>query len=251
MPDKQLPVIGVSACLRELRGRPQHSVGAKYLEALADCGPASPLIVPALGNRLDVARTAGLLDGLLLTGSLSNVHPPRYGQEPSARAEPYDLARDETVFALLEEAIRQQLPVFAICRGFQELNVALGGTLHPEIHEVDARDDHRAPQDEDLDIRYGERHEVRLKPEGRFATILETDRVTVNSLHRQGVDRLAPPLVAEGEAADGTVEAVAHKEAGFVLGVQWHPEYKARQNPVSRKLFAAFAEAARERAARR
>jgi putative glutamine amidotransferase len=152
---------------------------------------------------------------------------------------------------LILQALERGVPLLAICRGFQELNVALGGTLHAEVHGVPGRDDHRAPQEEDLDLRYGPRHPVRFVPGGAFERIAGSGEVWVNSLHRQGIDRLAPGLVAEGHAPDGTVEAVRAEAAGFALGVQWHPEYKAAANPFSMKLYGAFGKAARRRAAAR
>lgn len=204
------------------------------------------MIVPALGAELDIGAILERIDGVVLTGSLSNVHPKRYGAELHAAAEPYDEARDATTFPLIEGALEMGLPLLAICRGFQELNVALGGTLHAEVHAVPGRDDHRAPQVEDPDERYGPRHPVRFVTGGAFEAIAGAGEVWVNSLHRQGIDRLAPRLAAEGHAPDGTVEAVRVKDApAFALGVQWHPEYKAAANPFSMKLYRAFGDAAR------
>jgi putative glutamine amidotransferase len=240
------PLIAVSACLKTVGGHPIHSVGEKYLTAVSVGAGGTPMIVPALGADLDIAAILRRVDGLVLTGSLSNVHPSRYGAEPHPAAEPYDEARDATTFPLIEGALELGVPLLAICRGFQELNVALGGTLHAEVHAVPGREDHRAPQVEDLDERYGPRHPVRFVPGGAFETIAGAGEVWVNSLHRQGIDTLAPRLAAEGHAPDGTVEAVRVTDApAFALGVQWHPEYKAAANPFSMKLYRAFGEAAR------
>jgi putative glutamine amidotransferase len=251
MPDAT-PLIAVSACLKSVGGHPTHTVGEKYLTAISVGAGGTPVIVPALGHALDIKQLLRRVDGLVLTGSLSNVHPIRYGAEAHAAAEPYDEARDATTLPLITEALEIGVPLLAICRGFQELNVALGGTLHAEVHAVSGRDDHRAPQIEDLDHRYGPRHPVRFVAGGIFERIAGQSEVWVNSLHRQGIDRLAPGLIAEGHAPDGTVEAVrAEDQSIFALGVQWHPEYKAAANPFSMKLYGAFGDEARKRAASR
>ena len=252
MNDEPAPLIAVSACLRSVGGHPHHTVGEKYLTAITLGAAGTPLIVPALGRALDIGELLRRVDGVALTGSLSNVHPTRYGAEPHVEAEPYDEARDATTLPLIQEALAMGVPLLAICRGFQELNVALGGTLHAEVHAVPGRDDHRAPRIDDPDQRYGPRHPVRFVPGGAFERIAGQSEVWVNSLHRQGIDRLAPGLVAEGHAPDGTIEAVRVEGApGFALGVQWHPEYKAASNRFSLKLYRAFGDAARERMAAR
>ena len=246
------PLIGVSACLKQIGGHPTHTAGEKYLTAVTVGARAIPLVIPALGERLDLSTLIRRLDGLMLTGALSNVHPRLYGAEPAPAAEPYDEARDATTLPLIRAAIEAGVPILAVCRGLQELNVALGGTLYSEMHDLPGRDDHRAPQFDDLDIRYGPKHRVAFVAGGAFERIAGAREIWVNSLHRQGIDRLAPGLVAEGHAPDGTIEAVSLVEgAAFTLGVQWHPEYKAAENPFSMKLYGAFGEAARARAARR
>ena len=246
------PLIAVSACLKSAGGHPTHAVGEKYLTAITMGAGATPVIVPALGEALDLRPLLDRVDGVVLTGSLSNVHPSRYGEEPHAAAEPYDEARDATTFPLIHAALERGIPLLAICRGFQELNVALGGTLHAEVHAVEGRADHRAPPEEDLDLRYGPRHPVRFVPGGAFERIAGAGEVWVNSLHRQGIDRLADGLAVEAVAADGTIEAVRVAGApSLALGVQWHPEYKAAANPFSMKLYHALGEAARRRAAER
>ena len=161
-------MIAVSACLKIVGGHPTHTVGEKYLTAISVGAGGTPVIVPALGSALDIRQLLRRVDGLVLTGSLSNVHPTRYGAEPHAAAEPYDEARDATIFPLIGEALEMGVPLLAICRGFQELNVALGGTLHAEVHAQPGCDDHRAPQIEDPDQRYGPRHPVRFVPGGAF-----------------------------------------------------------------------------------
>ena len=246
------PLIGVCADLKTINEQPFHVVGDKYLRALAKAGGCTPLIIPALADVLDLASLLQRLDGLFLTGSLSNVHPSHYGETASPLHEPYDTARDALTLRLIEQALSQQLPLFGVCRGFQELNVALGGTLHPALHTLPERLDHRRQQSPELDVQYGPQHTIRLRPDGQFRQILEKPEISVNSLHWQGIDRLAPGLEAEGWAPDGIIEAVRVKDArNFALAVQWHPEYKAAQNPDSVKLFQAFGAAAREYAAAR
>lgn len=252
MSTEAAPLIAVSACLRTLGGQPTHWVREKYLTAITLGAAGTPLIVPALGRALRIRELLRRVDGVALTGSLSNVHPTRYGAEPHAAAEPYDEARDATTLPLIQEALELGVPLLAICRGFQELNVALGGTLHAEVHAVLGRDDHRAPEVDDPDERYGPRHPVRFVPGGAFERIAGESEVWVNSLHRQAIDRLAPGLLAEGHALDGTIEAVRVAGArAFALGVQWHPEYKPQSNAFSLKLYRAFGDAARERLATR
>lgn len=247
------PLIGLPACVKPVDGSPFHVAGDKYLRAVAEAANGLPVILPALADILDPAETLDHLDGLLLTGSPSNVHPSRYGQNASEIAEPYDEARDRLTFPLIAAALERGLPVFAICRGLQELNVACGGSLYPRVHEIEGRDDHRRPKDASTDVQYGPRHGVTLEPGGLLSRLLEGPEATVNSLHWQAVERLGEGLQVEALAPDGTVEAFSMPKAkGFVLAVQWHPEYRATENPVSLRLFAAFAEACqRYQAARR
>jgi putative glutamine amidotransferase len=243
------PLIGLPACTRQMDAMAFHAVGDKYVQAVARAAEAEPAIIPALGGFYDLPALVHRLDGLLLTGSPSNVHPTHYAVPPSERHEPHDEARDETTLPLIHETLRQDVPLLAICRGMQELNVALGGSLHARVHELDDRMDHRRPRHDDLDVQYGPRHPVKLTPGGRFAELAGAEEITVNSLHGQAVDEIAPGLKVEGVAPDGTVEAVSVVGArAFALGVQWHPEYRALENPFSAKLFAAFGRAARQRA---
>jgi len=242
------PLIGIPVDVRKLDEHPFHAVGEKYITAIADAAGGMPLLIPALGDRLDLGDLAQRLDGVLFTGSPSNVAVHHYGGPPDRPDSPQDPARDAITLPLIRKALQASLPIFCICRGFQELNVALGGTLHTQIHNEPGRDDHRSPKGS-FEERYGPRHPVRLTPGGAFARILGTTEIQVNSLHWQGVDRLADDLIAEGKAPDGTIEAVQVKGApAFALGVQWHPEYRALENPVSVALFRAFGDAARARA---
>ncbi|QPC42226.1 gamma-glutamyl-gamma-aminobutyrate hydrolase family protein [Kaustia mangrovi] len=240
------PLIGLPADTGERNHQIFHSIGDKYVRAVAEAAGCHPVVIPALADALDLGGLLDRLDGLVMTGALSNVHPDRYGTTPSPDHEPYDFPRDDTTLALIPMAIERGMPVLCICRAIQELNVAMGGTLATEIQRGEGRLDHRAPQVEDVDVKYGPRHKLLLTPGGMLAGIMGTEEIMVNSLHRQAIDRLAPGLVVEGRAEDGTVEAVSVKGAsGFALGVQWHPEFKATENPDSVKLFGAFGEAAR------
>jgi putative glutamine amidotransferase len=244
-----LPLIGVSADCKPIDGRPFHAVGDKYVRAVSLAAGGLPVILPALGELHEARDWIERLDGLVLTGSPSNVHPRRYRAPATPAAEPFDEARDLTVLPLIEAALGAGLPLLAICRGMQELNVALGGTLHARVHEVGGRDDHRRPQSDDPDVQYGPKHAVLLHPGGGLERMLGTPRIEVNSLHSQAIDRLADRLAVEATAPDGTIEAVSVKDApGFTLGVQWHPEYKVRENPVSMRIYAAFGEAVRAHA---
>jgi putative glutamine amidotransferase len=243
------PLVLVVGDVREFDGYVWHASVESYLEAVAWMG-ATPLILPSLGDALDIEGVLERVDGVMLTGSRSNVHPARYGVEPSARHEPYDLARDATTFRLIPAALDQGVPLFAICRGFQELNVALGGSLVTEAQERPGSLDHRAPLGIPNDERFALKHEVNFEPDSRLGALLNSCCIRVNSVHRQVIDRLAPRLVVEARAPDGTIEAVRVKDApGFAFGVQWHPEYWAATDAPSGALFRAFGDAARARGA--
>jgi putative glutamine amidotransferase len=244
MPSK--PVIGIPACRREIGAHVFHIVGEKYIAAVEEGAGATPLILPALGERLDLADVLARVDGLLFTGSLSNVEPRHYGGSPSIAGTLHDPERDRTTLPLIRDAVSAGVPVFAICRGFQEMNVAFGGTLHQRVHEEADHMDHREDKDDPLDVQYGPVHRVRLAPSGLLARLAGTDEIMVNSLHSQGVDRLAPSLVVEATADDGLIEGFrVDGRAPFALGVQWHPEWKFKESAFSRRLFEAFGEASR------
>jgi putative glutamine amidotransferase len=190
------------------------------------------------------------VDGLLVTGSRSNVHPARYGAAPSEKHEPFDEARDATTLPLIRAAVTMGVPMLAICRGVQELNVALGGDLVAEVHEVPGRMDHRGAASDDSDVRFGLSHEVAFEPGSRLAEVVGAPAIRVNSVHRQALGRLGAALVVEARAPDGTVEAVRVEGArAFACGVQWHPEYWAAGDAPSAAIFRAFGEAARRRMA--
>lgn len=247
---ERLPVVGIPACLATPDHFAFHRVGAKYVDSVVDGAGALPLLIPALGQRLEPDAVLDGLDGLLVTGSPSNVEPHHYGGPPAREDSPSDPARDATTLPLIRRALASGVPLLAICRGLQELNVALGGSLHQEVHELPGRLDHRSDKTVAPEERYAPAHEIMLTPGGFLQSLLGgAGRIKVNSLHAQAIDRLAPGLVIEAAAADGTPEAVSVRAApAFALAVQWHPEYRVLDNPISRQLYAAFGAACRARA---
>jgi len=243
------PLILITTEVRPADGYRWHAAADTYIKALAAIG-ALPVLLPSLGEAIDLEAALARADGLLLTGSRSNVHPSRYGEAPSPRYEPYDLDRDATTLRLIPLALEMRVPLLAICRGFQELNVALGGSLITEAQERPGSLDHRAPLDLPQDERFGLKHDVEFESDSQLGALLRARCIRVNSVHRQVIDRLAPGLIIEGRAPDGTVEAVRVAGAkAFAFGVQWHPEYWAASDAPSGALFRAFGEAARQRAA--
>jgi putative glutamine amidotransferase len=245
------PIIGVPMCVKHLDNQNFHTVGEKYLTAIIAAAGGYPLSFPALGEVIAPAALLDHLDAILFTGSPSNVAVHHYGGAPDRADSPQDPGRDAITLPLIREAIARNVPVLCICRGFQELNVALGGTLHTVIHEQAGTADHRAKKDVPFDEMYGPAHRVDFAADGEFARLLGKTSTTVNSLHWQGLDRIADRLIVEGRAPDGVVEAVRVRDAGFALGAQWHPEFRATENPDSMRLFGAFGAAARARRAAR
>jgi len=243
------PLIGIPADRRMVGAHPFHMVGEKYARAVLDAAGAAPLLIPSLADELGFDELLQRLDGLLFTGSPSNVEPHRYEGAPSAPGTLHDPARDATTLPLIRKAVRAGVPVFGICRGFQEMNVAFGGTLHQKLHEVPGHLDHRDDGTQPLEVQYGPAHDVTLEPGGVLHSLAASDRIQVNSLHNQGIDRLGAELAVEARAPDGVIEAFRVRDAQrFALAVQWHPEWKVMSNPFSRALFAAFGQASRERA---
>ncbi|WP_062111717.1 gamma-glutamyl-gamma-aminobutyrate hydrolase family protein [Aureimonas sp. AU40] len=246
-------LVAVPADVREFENYSWHASPSTYLAAIRDVAGALPVIVPALADESDLDILFERIDGVLVTGSVSNVHPALYGVEPSPAHEPFDPARDRLSLAMIRKAIEGGVPLLAICRGHQELNVALGGSLATEIQDAAGRMDHRAPSHPEQSGRFALRHPVSPEPGGRLAGLVGTAPFAVNSLHRQAIDRLAEGLAVEARAEDGTIEAVSVPgAASFALGVQWHPEYWAMSDAPSRAIFEAFANAcAARRDARR
>jgi putative glutamine amidotransferase len=223
-------------------GSPGQRANNRYIMAVAEISDAVPLIIPAMPDTQDIAHLIDILDGIVLTGARPNVHPSHFGAEPAPAYEPYDEARDAVALPLICAAVEAGVPLFGICRGFQEMNVAFGGTLHPEIRDLPGRMNHRMPPGEtDPEVIYRLRHPVRLMEGGQFARLLASNEVMVNSLHGQGLLNEAPRIVVEGWAEDGTPEALTVADApGFAIGVQWHAEYIGDGDPVNRRLFEAF-----------
>ena len=247
-----LPLVLVSSDFRTIEGMNWHMTPTTYLEAVVYGAGAVPVMLPSLGGALDLDSVLDRVDGVLLSGSRSNVHPSLYGEEPTPDHEPYDPARDATTLPLIRRTLERGIPLFAICRGYQELNVALGGTLHTEIQSFEGRMDHRAPEAPTSDQRYAIRHKIHVVREGCIGRVLGEEEIDVNSLHRQGLATLADRLRIEATAPDGTIEAVSVEGAkAFAVGVQWHPEYWVRSDHPSSRLFAAFGDAVRARAAAR
>ena len=238
-------LVGLPACARIIAGRLQHATPARYGAALMGGVGAVPVLIPPVGAA--ALPVLDRLDGLLLPGSPSNVEPHHYGAADET-PEDHDPARDGTTLPLIRAALARGMPVLAICRGIQELNVALGGSLHQRVHSLPERGDHRG-QGETIEDRYALRHEIAV--EGRLAALLGHGRTRVNSVHGQAIDRLGTGLVVEARAGDGTVEAVRLEGPGFVLGVQWHPEWCYAEHPDSVALFAAFGAACRAFASER
>jgi len=224
-------------------------VGEKYARAVLDASDAAPVMIPALAEELRFDELLQRLDGLVFTGSPSNVEPHLYQGAPSAPGTLHDPARDATTLPLIRKAVEAGVPVFGICRGFQEMNVAFGGTLHQNLHEIPGYLDHRDDTTQPLEVQYGPAHEVTLEPGGLLRSLAERDRIEVNSLHHQGIDQLGAELAVEARAPDGVIEAFRVRKAQrFAVAVQWHPEWRVMGNPFSRALFAAFGQASRERA---
>lgn len=243
------PVIGIPAD-RRLLGReqqPYHLVGEKYVTAVLDAAGGLPLLIPAIGRELQLDELLETLDGLLFMGSPSNVEPHHYRGEPSEPGTLHDPHRDATTLPLIPRAVAAGVPVLGICRGFQEMNVAFGGTLWQKIHEVPGHMDHREDLEQPLDEQYAPAHEVILEPGGQLRQLAGTDRIRVNSLHSQGVRELGAGLTVEARAPDGVVEAFRVQAPQFALAVQWHPEWRADTNVFSQALFAAFGAACRSR----
>ena len=248
------PVVGVigSAHLAEGRFAAQR-VGEKNLHAVVEAAGAMPVIFAGSPAITEIDVLLEIVDGVLLTGARANVHPTRFGAEPHPSYEPYDEPRDALALELVKTCIERGVPLLGVCRGFQEMSVAYGSTLHPEIRELPGRMNHRMPRLENGEIHpdplvvFADRHDVHLIPGGAFATLFGKETIRVNSLHGQGILKPGERVVVEGVAEDGTIEAIRIKDVpGFALGVQWHAEHDPLNHPVNRALFQAFGEAVRK-----
>jgi putative glutamine amidotransferase len=243
-------LVGISCCSKAfgLFATPNHAASDTYVRATDEVVGAVPVLIAANGDRADVATLVARLDGLILTGSRSNVQPTLYDGPPHAAGVPEDPARDAVTLKLIRAAVAAGLPVLAICRGLQEMNVAFGGSLHQWLQDIPGRLDHSTPLQGHPGVRTGKAHGVRFTPGGWLHRLAGTREAAVNSLHNQGIDRLGAGLVPEAVAPDGTIEAIRVANApGFAVGVQWHPEYDFETDALSRRLFEAFGQAVEER----
>ena len=245
------PLVGIPTGLIHLPGHsiPTHGIGERYIKAVQEGSGADPLLVPALAEGFDFDVMASRLDGLFLTGGRANIEPHHYGGPPFPEDEYRDPPRDNTALPLIRACVDRGVPVFGVCRGLQELNVALGGTLHYRVHLVAGKLDHRMPTEGDIDARFGKLHKVSLAPGGLFSRLVGDDTTQVNTAHAQGIDRLADGLEVEATALDGLIEGVRLGGAdSFAVGVQWHAEHRYREHALSNALFEAFGDAARAHA---
>ena len=232
--------VGIISDRRVFDGMAVHQANDEYIEAIRRGAGAFPFLIPSTDSPLEPAAILAQVDGLLFSGAPSNVAPIQYGQTARPGTE-LDEIRDATSLPLLRAAISSGKPVLAICRGFQELNVALGGSLHQHVHEIPGRLDHREPANVSREMEYAPAHPIDIVPDGLLARLSGQSQAKVNSLHHQGIDRLAPGLKAEAHAPDGQIEAVSMPGAkAFLLGVQWHPEWRFARNPLSLALFKGF-----------
>ena len=236
------PVVGIIGNMNLLNeSYPVHAGGTMNSQAVADVAGCLPVIIPSDPRFVSVADLLDLCDGFLLTGGRPNVHPQEYGEEETEAHGCFDRSRDAITLPLVRACVERGQPFLGICRGFQEVNVAMGGTLHPEIRDLPGRMNHRMPPDGTLEEQFALRHAVRFTPGGVFHRLMGAEEVMTNSLHGQGINRAGPRIVVDGLAPDGTAEALHIRDApGFTLSVQWHPEWNASDDPVSRPLFAAF-----------
>jgi putative glutamine amidotransferase len=246
-PKTPLPLIGVSACRKATDHATSHCVGDKYVDAVIEAAHGLPVIIPAVGSAIDIDALLDRLDGVLLTGSPSNLDPELYNGGPRPAGDPADPHRDAITLPLIRTCIERGIPLLGLCRGLQEVNVAMGGSLFGRLHETPGRADHRSDKTKGYALRYAPSHPVTLTPGGLLARLMDGAKtIEVNSLHGQGIDRVAPGLAIEATAPDGTVEAVTVAGAkGFVLAVQWHPEWQAAATATHRRLFEAFGDACR------
>lgn len=247
------PLVGISCCTKHFGvfGMPNHAASDTYIRATDHVVGGVPILMPANGPTADIETLLDRLDGIILTGSRSNVQPTLYDGPPHAEGTYEDPARDGITLPLIRAAVSRGVPVLAICRGFQELNVALGGSLHQRLQDLGDRIDHSTPMQPSPKVRQGKAHAIRVTPNGWLHRLAGATEIAVNSLHNQGIDRLAPGLAIEGVAPDGTIEAVRvvstpqRPAPGFVVGVQWHPEYDWPEDALSRAIFAQFGDVVR------
>lgn len=236
------PVVGIVANSKLINGTyPSQVVGKMNIEAVAGVADATPILIPGLPDCIGIEAAMAICDGFVFPGGRPNVHPDEYGHQATEAHGEFDRERDSVALGLIRACVEVGQPVLGLCRGFQEFNVAFGGTLHPEIRDLPGRMNHRMPPDGTLEEKFALRHTIKLVEGSPFIGIFGADEVLVNSLHGQGIEEPGPRIVIEGHAPDGTPEAITVRDApGFAMAVQWHPEYQAADDPVSRPLFEAF-----------
>ncbi|MFA3917988.1 gamma-glutamyl-gamma-aminobutyrate hydrolase family protein [Ruegeria hyattellae] len=242
------PVVGIIGNSYLMNDQyPTHAGGTMNSDAVANVSECLPLLIPSDPRFVSVEELLAVCDGFVLTGGRPNVHPAEYGEAETDAHGEFDRARDAIVLPLVRACVERGQPFLGICRGFQEVNVAMGGTLYPEIRDLAGRMNHRMPPDGTLEEKFALRHVVTLREGGVFHKVLGAREVMTNTLHGQGINKPGERIVIDGEAPDGTPEAIYVKGApGFTLSVQWHPEWNPGSDPVSRPLFKAFGDAARE-----
>lgn len=242
------PVVGIIGNQYLLNDQyPAHAGGKMNSEAVAAVSGCMPLLIPADPRFVSVPELLSVCDGFLLTGGRPNVHPNEYGEDPTEAHGEFDRARDSIVLPLVRACVESGQPFLAICRGFQEVNVAMGGSLYPEIRDLPGRMNHRMPPDGTLEEKFELRHEVSFATGGVFHGLMGADKVMTNTLHGQGIKQPGKCVEIDGHAPDGTPEATYIKDApGYTLAVQWHPEWNAEHDPVSRPLFTSFGDAVRD-----
>lgn len=241
------PVIGIVGNVFLVNEQyPAHMAGVNNSQAISEVSDCLPMVVAVDRNIVSVEELMEVCDGFLFTGGRANVHPSHYGEPETEAHGAFDHSRDELALPLIRACVKEGLPILGLCRGFQEVNVAMGGSLYPEIRDLPGRDNHRMPPDGTLEEKFALRHEVSFTNGGVFHQVMGTDKVMTNTLHGQGIKVAGPRIAVDGHAPDGTPEAIYVKDApGFTLSVQWHPEWNAENDPVSRPLFKAFGDAAR------
>jgi putative glutamine amidotransferase len=240
------PVIGIIGNSHLINDQyPAHSCGTMNCAAVAEVAGALPLVIPSDPRFVCVSEVLEVCDGILLTGGRPNVHPEEYGEAETPAHGAFDRCRDAVALPMVRACVERGVPILGICRGFQEMNVALGGSLYPEIRDLPGRMNHRMPPDGSLEDKFAIRHAVHFTPGSVFHRLMGATTVMTNTLHGQGINRPGARIVIDGQADDGTPEAIFVADApGFALGVQWHPEWNAALDPVSRPLFEAFGAAA-------
>ena len=246
-------VVGISANFFLINDQyPAQAAGNMNIQAIAEVVGAVPVIIPSMPEYVTVDEIMQVCDGFLFTGGRPNVHPGEYGHEETEAHGEFDRGRDGVTLPLIRACVEAGQPVLGLCRGFQEFNVAMGGTLHPEIRDLPGRMNHRMPPDGTIEEKFALRHQVRLVEGSPFISIFGSNEVTVNSLHGQGISRLADSFEVEAVSPDGLIEGIRLKnDPGFTVGVQWHAEWEPENHTLSRRLFESFGDVARKRARQR